>query len=366
MSGAAGGKLAAEVSKAGGLGFIGGGYLTPEQYKTNLEEAVEVLHGREERKGRLEVGVGFLGWGLSKLHGPWDSAVKDHQHRTKAIACIDAALAARPRAVWLAFGTHEEMAGWVQIMREREKKINERQELEMWKLFVGVGSVEEAKAAVELVGADVVVAQGKSLAHIGSASHIVTGNEAGGHGSASSPPLLNLLPSIARALPAYKPLNPTSKPLLLGAGGLSSGAHLAALLSLGAHGAAYGTRFLLTPECTYSATRKSLLISAGQGSTKRSMAFDEARNTLDWPAGVDGRGIVNLTVEEYEAGTQGLEERQERYARADREDDVERLIVWAGTGVGDITEVMPAGEVVRLMEREAVEAMSRASRFLEG
>jgi nitronate monooxygenase len=165
MSGAAGGKLAGEVSKAGGLGFIGGGYFTPEQYKKNLDEAAEVLHGTGERKGRLEVGVGFLGWGLSKLDGPWDSgfAVKDHEHRTKAVACIDAALAARPRAVWLAFGTHEEMACWAQIMREREKKLNERQELEMWKLFVGVGSVEEAKAAVELVGADVIVAQGKSL-----------------------------------------------------------------------------------------------------------------------------------------------------------------------------------------------------------
>nr|KAI5450745.1 hypothetical protein NCC49_002753 [Naganishia albida] len=110
----------------------------------------------------------------------------------------------------------------------------------MWKLFVGVGSVVEARAARPLVGADVVVAQG---------------NEAGGHGSASSPPLLKLLPSIARALPSYKALNPTTKSLLLGAGGLSYGSHLAALIALGAHGAVYSTRFLLSPECTYSPTR---------------------------------------------------------------------------------------------------------------
>lgn len=167
MSGAAGGKLAAHVSKAGGLGFIGGGYFSPEQYAKNLGEATEVLHGHAGRSGRLEVGVGFLGWGLSKLDGPWDPTSKsqDQDHRTKAIACIDAALAARPRAVWLAFGTKEEMAGWAQIMRERERRINQSERLEMWKLFVGVGSVEEAKAAVELVGADVIVAQGASCLH---------------------------------------------------------------------------------------------------------------------------------------------------------------------------------------------------------
>ncbi|GHJ84939.1 hypothetical protein NliqN6_1341 [Naganishia liquefaciens] len=353
MSGAAGGKLAAHVSKAGGLGFIGGGYFSPEQYTKNLEEAAGVLYDEAtEHSGRLDVGVGFLGWGLSKLDGPWDpatDALGNHHRRTKAIACIDAALAARPRAVWLAFGTTEEMAGWARIMRERERKINNFEGLEMWKLFVGVGSVEEAKAAVELVGADVIVAQGC---------------EAGGHGSATAPPLLNLLSSIVKALPTFIPLDPATRPLVLGAGGLSSGDHLAALLALGADGAVYGTRFLFTPESTYSATRKSLLCAAASGSTKRSMAFDEARNTLDWPAGVDGRGIVNRTVEEYERGDMDLAQRQERYARADREDDAERLIVWAGTGVGDVAEISPARDVVRLLEKEAVNALGRVSRFL--
>lgn len=190
------------------------------------------------------------------------------------------------------------------------------------------------------------------------------GCEAGGHGSSTSPPLLNLLPTIATALPTFKALNHTC-PILLGAGGLSSGAHLASLLTLGAHGAVYGTRFLLTPESTYSATRKRLLLAAQQGQTKRSMAFDEARNTLEWPAGVDGRGIVNETVREYETGNLALQERQERYARADSENDQERLIVWAGTGVGDVHEITPAGEVVRQMEREAIDALRSVNRYVQ-
>lgn len=95
------------------------------------------------------------------------------------------------------------------------------------------------------------------------------------------------------------------------------------------------------------------------------MAFDEARNTLEWPAGVDGRGIVNETVREYETGEIGLKERQERYARADKADDKERLIVWAGTGVGDVLQIKPAEEVVRQLEREAIDALKVASRYLE-
>lgn len=104
------------------------------------------------------------------------------------------------------------------------------------------------------------------------------------------------------------------------------------------------------------------------------MAFDEARNTLEWPAGVDGRGIVNDTVKDYESGQYSLnyesgqyslKARQERYGRADKEDDRERLIVWAGTGVGDVREIKPAGDVVREMEREAVEALRGVSGYLQ-
>lgn len=166
MSGAAGGELAAQVSKAGGMGFIGGGYFSPEQYTANLDQARQTLYPDSKQSARLEIGIGFLGWALSKLDRTEREPGRavsggDYKHRTKAIACIDAALAFRPRAVWLAFGTPEELAGWAQVMREREKIVNEKEEMEAWKLFVGVGSVEEARVAVEEVGADVIVAQGE-------------------------------------------------------------------------------------------------------------------------------------------------------------------------------------------------------------
>ncbi|KAJ9104957.1 hypothetical protein QFC19_003754 [Naganishia cerealis] len=95
------------------------------------------------------------------------------------------------------------------------------------------------------------------------------------------------------------------------------------------------------------------------------MAFDEARNTLDWPHGVDGRGIVNQTVKDYQTGHLELKERQERYTQADKEDDKERLIVWAGTGVGEVGEITPAEEVVKQLEKEAIQALSTVEGYLQ-
>lgn len=369
MGGAAGGSLAAQVTKAGGFGFIGGGYLTPSQMSEELQVVHSIL-GSPPPGQRTEIGVGFLGWKLSRLDkGILEGANFDVGSRPKAFECIDATLKGFPRAIWLAFGTTEDLVGWAKAFREREEVVNGKNRGDSWRLFVGVGSEQEARVAVEQVGADVVVAQGEWV-HISSMLIcaesdalgrfcLFTGIEAGGHGNGSSPPLSTLLPHIARLLPTYRPLDENTKPLLLGAGGLSSGSHVISCLALGAVGAVYGTRFLLTPESCYPEPRKQILLQAREGSTIRSMAFDEARNTLEWPQGVDGRGLRNATVADYEAGLGDSTGRQDTYARAEKQGDAERLIVWAGTGVGNMDKISPAGDVVRELEQEAIESLER-------
>jgi len=86
---------------------------------------------------------------------------------------------------------------------------------------------------------------------------------------------------------------PGNGPAVIGAGGLAIGRHVAELLGLGAAGAVLGTRFLLTPESLYSDAHKQALVAADSSSSIRSMAFDQARNALSWPSGVDGRGLRN-------------------------------------------------------------------------
>lgn len=166
MGGAAGGKLAAEVSRAGGFGLIGGGYLTPSQLDQEFEVVESILGGPTGSSSRVEIGVGFLGWKLTQLDSSQTSTSGksdfDPASRPKAFACIDATLKKLPRAIWLAFGTSSDLSNWAQAFRERERALH-GDSVECWKLFVGVGSEQEAKAAVEEVGADVVVAQGMHL-----------------------------------------------------------------------------------------------------------------------------------------------------------------------------------------------------------
>ena len=76
MANVAGGRLAAAVSRAGGLGLIGGGYGDPEWLSAELAAAEQAA-----------IGVGFITWRLDQVP-----------------RLLDLALAAQPRAVLLSFG----------------------------------------------------------------------------------------------------------------------------------------------------------------------------------------------------------------------------------------------------------------------
>jgi nitronate monooxygenase len=156
-----------------------------------------------------------------------------------------------------------------------------------------------------------------------------SGIEAGGHGHSLAPPLSTLIPAIVEALPNNE------APPLIGAGGVSEGAHVASILTLGASGVCVGTRFLLSPESWYSDKQKQALINAK--STVRTMAFDLVRGTVGWPMGVDGRCLYNNTVQDFDSGV-NLEEVKEKYST----DDPDRMLVWAGTGVALMTVIKPA------------------------
>src|SRR5205085_11436247 len=76
MGSAAGGKLAAAVTNAGGLGMIGSGYASTKAIRQELAEA-----------GNARVGIGFILWALER--NP---------------AAREVALEAPPAAVMLSFG----------------------------------------------------------------------------------------------------------------------------------------------------------------------------------------------------------------------------------------------------------------------
>ncbi|KAG6849291.1 hypothetical protein H0H93_009721 [Arthromyces matolae] len=277
------GQLAAQVSRGGGLGFIA--------YARTLLQI-------DPNEPSLPIGIGYLGWQLEKAGTP-------------AHDLLSVALNNNVRAVWLAFGAHLEK--WIDFIRKSEPNPGAT------KIVVQVNSVQEALSAVNDWKVDVVVAQGI---------------EAGGHGSGSAPPLLTLLSEILSSIPR-------DGPPVLGAGGVVNGAQVASLLALGASGVVLGTRFLVSPESLYSNSQREALIAAPTGSSIRTMAFDQARNTLGWPLGVDGRGLRNRTVDDFESGT-GTEELRRKYAEGVKTDDIDRIVTWAGASVGLLHAIHPA------------------------
>jgi nitronate monooxygenase len=154
--------------------------------------------------------------------------------------------------------------------------------------------------------------------------------------------------------------SPTDGPPLLAAGGLSHGAHIASFLTLGAAGAALGTRFILTPESLYTDAQKQALIAANDSSTVRTLAFDRARGTLSWPSGVDGRALFNDTVKDDNQGI-SIVEIKRKFTAGVANDDAHRMLVWAGTGVGLMGEIKDA-KVSRSM-RQAITSDIPAARL---
>ena len=145
MAFAAGGALAAAVSRAGGLGLIGGGYGDLAWIDEQFAEA-----------GDAPVGCGFITWRLRERPG-----------------VLERVLERRPRAVLLSFGDPRPFAPLV-----RDAGVP---------LLCQVQTRADAEQAIE-AGADVVVAQGA---------------EAGGHGDRRA--TLTLVPEIADLLAARAP-----------------------------------------------------------------------------------------------------------------------------------------------------------------
>jgi nitronate monooxygenase len=141
MGSAAGGRLAASVTNAGGLGMIGSGYASTKAIRQELTEA-----------GNARVGIGFILWALER--NP---------------AALDVALEARPEAIMLSFGDPTPFTG-----RIKEAGC---------KIICQVQTLAQAKEATD-AGADIIIAQGR---------------DAGGH-SGTTRGTMGLVPAVVDAV----------------------------------------------------------------------------------------------------------------------------------------------------------------------
>ena len=141
MGSAAGGRLAAAVTNAGGLGLVGSGYASAETIRNELAEA-----------GNARVGIGFITWALEK--NP---------------SALDVALDARPAAVMLSFGDPTPFTGRIKDAGCR--------------IICQVQTLAQAREAAA-AGADIIIAQGR---------------DAGGH-SGMTRGTMGLVPAVVDAV----------------------------------------------------------------------------------------------------------------------------------------------------------------------
>jgi nitronate monooxygenase len=198
-----------------------------------------------------------------------------------------------------------------------------------------VADLDRAHAA----GVDVVVAQG---------------TEAGGHtGQRATLPLLQEV------------LAATDRPVVA-AGGIATGAGLAAVLVAGAAGGWIGTPLLACPEATNSPAARERIRAAGGDRTVLTSAFDIALG-LPWPARWPGRALVNEFTETWHGREDELRGDTAAAAlvrRARAEGDLDNAPIYAGESVGLVTTEESATDIVRRLTTDARTAIERASRLL--
>ncbi len=295
MAGVAGGRLAAAVSAAGGLGMIGVG-------SSMAPAAIAAQAGRAGEAG-ARFGIGLMAWALDRCPDQFEAAV-----------------AAGPALVSVSFGDY---APWV--ARLHQAGITAATQ---------VGDVEAARVAAGH-GVDLIVARGA---------------EAGGHGRdtvATLPLLQGVLDAVDRPV--------------LAAGGIGTPRGLAAVLAAGAAGAWLGTALLCATEADTSPAARARARAARETDTIYTRVFDIAQG-LAWPPDFGGRALQNDFTQHWAGHEQALASDSragQQLAAARSREDYGTAFLYAGQGVGLVTQDRPAGAILADLVAGAERLLSR-------
>jgi NAD(P)H-dependent flavin oxidoreductase YrpB (nitropropane dioxygenase family) len=218
------------------------------------------------------------------------------------------------------------------------------------KVFIQVGSVEEAAAAAG-AGVDAVIAQG---------------NEAGGHVK-STTALSTVVPAVVEVV---KPVP------VIASGGVADGRGLVAALSLGAQAISMGTRFLASQEAQAPREYKERIVQGTAEETVYTQLFD-----IGWPD-APHRVLRNKAIAEWEAAGRPPTGRRPgegtvvgsmpladtlvdvvRYAvfppKPGFTGDLDYVALYAGESCSLVHDIKPAAQIVREVMREAEEVIAQ-------
>ena len=299
----AGGRLAAAVSNAGGLGLIGGGYGDGEWLEREFIAA-----------GNTRVGCGLITWALAE---------RPH--------LLDQVLARQPAAVMLSFGSPAPCAAQI------------RQAGAL--LICQVQSMAHARAAVD-AGADTIVAQG---------------SEAGGHAGSRS--TFTLVPEVADYLAGAAPDTllvaaggiadgrGLAAALMLGADGVLIGSRLVASTEALAPDGFHDAILAADGDATVRTRTVDIVRNFDWPTDEFEARTLRNRFTERW----HGR-----EAELAEPKTNAIE--KERYWQAFRAGDAENAGVFISQAAGLMHEVKPVARILDDMVTQASDLMTKRAR----
>ena len=223
------------------------------------------------------------------------------------------------------------------------------------------GSIEQIKeSGARLVCFAPTVALGKKLQRSGVDALIIEGSEAGGHIGPVSTSVLaqEILPSLAKDIPVFV------------AGGIGTGAAIAAYLDMGAVGVQLGTRFVCATESVAHPNFKRAFIRASARDAVASVQIDPRLPVIPVRA-LRNAGCDAFTAKQREVaqsldeGALAMTEAQlqiEHYwagalRRAVIDGDIEHGSVMAGQSVGLVTREEPAADIILELARDAEAAL---------
>ncbi len=299
MAMVSGGRLAAAVTAAGGLGLVGGGYGDPAWLRSEIAQAQGA-----------PIGYGFITWSLAQTPD-----------------LLDTVLAQQPPTVMLSFGDLQPFAD--RIHRAGVP------------LTAQVQNLAQARRALD-AGAEIIVAQG---------------SEAGGHGM-SVRSTFALVPEVVDLVAERSP-----ETLVAAAGGVADGRGLAAALALGADGVLVGTRFWASDEALVSRAAHRRAIAADGDETIRTDVFDVVRQRdwpEGYDLRLVSNALVQRWHGRRDELLARLPEAVSSYREGVAAEDFEVDTVLVGEAVGLVRDVRPAADIVTAMVRDAARILNRA------
>ena len=305
-----GGRLAAAVSSAGGLGTFGCVNAANTTGPDYIREQIDHIRSQTDKP----FGAGFLTQHIANSPQNFE-AVLDLEVPVILFSFAD------PRP-WL---SRAKESGAVTVCQ--------------------VQTMEGARLAVA-GGADILAAQG---------------NDAGGHTG-----MLSLLPFLVRVVAEFPDVP------IIAAGGIGDGRSLAAVLAAGAEGAWMGTVFTATQEDDeVPDAHKELIVGSDGENTIYTEVFNIISSAVTggapWPEGIAARAYNNRFAQEWHGRETELRDRLDEiipaYVEARQRGDYEIRSALFGKAAAFVNAIRPAGDVLRTICDEAEQHLRQ--RFAE-